>query len=319
VPKREVEVDQELVSSQLEALQGTVAELSPVESRTAQIGDVVVVDLRSAEYVTRDYVFELGDERLVDEIEAAVRGLLPGETREVRIGEGPNAIASVELKEIHEKVLPPLDDAFAAAATEFDTLAELRADLERRIREQLEDEEEGRFRQAAVDALVKATDVEPAPLVVDMRTRELLTSFIRSLESRGIDAGAYLQAAGVSGRELEQRLRAEATQSIARELVLEAVADRLGLEVTDDDIRAQLREQGESDVDIEEFVEKGGADRVRQDLRLKQAVDRIAAEVKTIAPELAEARESLWTPGKGEPGEKERPGAEKKLWTPGSK
>jgi len=319
VPKNEVEVDAELVSKQLETLQGTVAELSPVESRTAQRGDVVVVDLTSAEYTTRDYVFELGDDRLVDEIEAAVRGLLPGETREVRIGEGENAIATVQLKELHEKVLPPLDDEFAAAASEFETLGELRADIERRIREQLEDEEEGRFRQAAVDALVKATGVEPAALVVDMRTRELITSFIRNLESRGIDVGAYLQAAGVSGRELEQRLHAEAKQSIARELVLEAVADNLAIEVSDDDIRAQLREQGESDEDIEEFVEAGGADRVRQDLRLKQAVDRIAAEVKPIAPELAEARESLWTPGKGEAGEKEQQGAEKKLWTPGSR
>jgi trigger factor len=316
VPKREVEIEAEVVSKQLEQLQGTVAELSRVDSRTAQQGDVVVVDLLSQGATTRDYVFELGDERLVDEIETGVRGLVPGETREVRIGEEPSSTAQVTLKEIHEKVLPPLDDSFARAASEFDTLDELRADVERRIREQVEEVEEGRFRQAAVDALVQASSVEPASLVVEVRTRELVNAFVRSLESRGIDVGAYLQATGVSARELEQRLRVEAKQSIARELVLEAVADKLGIEVTDDDIRGELREQGESDEDIEEFVERGGPDRVRQDLRLKQAVDRIAAEVKPIAPELAEARESLWTPEKGEQG---KPAPEKKLWTPGSK
>ena len=101
--------------------------------------------------------------------------------------------------------------------------------------------------------------------------------------------------------------------SVARELVLEAVADQLGIQVTDDEIREELRTAGESDEDIEAFVAEGGADRVRDDIRLKKALDRIAAEVKPIAPELHEARESIWTP------EKEQPAESPKLWTPGSK
>jgi trigger factor len=140
-----------------------------------------------------------------------------------------------------------------------------------------------------------------------------LNGFIRSLEQRGVDPAAYLQYTGVTPAQLEGRLRTEATQSIARELVLEAVADKLGLEVTDEDIRADLVEAGETDEDIEEFFEAGGADRVRQDLRLKRALDRVADEVKPIAPELAEAREKIWTP------EQDRAKKETKLWTPGSK
>jgi len=127
-----------------------------------------------------------------------------------------------------------------------------------------------------------------------------------------VDAASYMRLTQQTPELLEQRLRAEATQSVARELVLEAVADQLGIEVTDDDIRAELRDAGESDEDIEEFVAQGGADRVRDDIRLKQALDRVAAEVKPIAPELHEARESIWTP------EQERPATEQKIWTPGS-
>ena len=63
--------------------------------------------------------------------------------------------------------------------------------------------------------------------------------------------------------------------------------------MTDDEIREELREAGETDEDIETFVAEGGADRVRDDLRMKKALDRIAAEVKPIAPELHEAREYL--------------------------
>ena len=121
-----------------------------------------------------------------------------------------------------------------------------------------------------------------------------------------------MQLTGQTPEALEQRLRAEALNSVARELVLEAVADKLGLEVTDDEIREELRASGETDEDIDEFIEKGGADRVREDLRLKRALDRVAAEVKPIAPELHEARESIWTP------EKEQPAETPKLWTPGT-
>jgi trigger factor len=139
VPKHEVEVPEESVTHELEALQRTVADLSPVDSRTAQPGDVAVVDILSDGFGQRDYVFELGAERLVDEIEDAVRGLVPGETREVswELGDGSQRTGSVTLKELHEKVLPPLDDDVAKSVSEYDTLADLRGDIEARIRERL--------------------------------------------------------------------------------------------------------------------------------------------------------------------------------------
>jgi trigger factor len=317
VPKREIEVPDEVVSKQLENLQRMVAELAPVDGRLAQDGDVAIVDIVSEDGANRDYVIELGGERLVDEIERAVRMMLVGDSEEVRweLGEGSTRTAMVTLKELNERVLPPLDDELARATSEFESLEELRADIEGTIRDQLEDEAEGEFRAAAVDELVKASKPELAELVVDVRTRELLNAFIRNFESRGIDVNAYLQATGVTSQALIERLSAEARQSVARELVLEAVVDKLELEVTDDEIREQLREQGEVDKDIEEFIDAGGADRVRDDLRLKKAVDRIAAEVKPIAKELADARESIWTPDKGEPAA----GKETTLWTPGGK
>ena len=316
VARRTIEVPDEVVTKELELLQRTAADLSRVDDRPAQPGDVVVVDILSeGGFGQRDYVFELGTERLVDEIENAVRGLLPGETRDVswELGDGSNRKGSVTLKELHEKVLPPLDDEVAKSVSEYDTLDELRSDIEDRLRERLEEEADAQFRQAAVDELVKASNVDPEGLSVEMRTRELLQGFIRTLQQRGIDPNTYLQMTNTSGAELEARLRGEAKQSIARELLLEAVADELGLEVTDDEIREELRRQGEVDEDIDDFFERGGAARVRPDLRLKKAVDRIAAEVKTVSPEQAEARESIWTP------EKEKTKKSKKLWTPASK
>ena len=123
---------------------------------------------------------------------------------------------------------------------------------------------------------------------------------MRQLESRGIDPVAYLRATGCAAPSSSSGSATRHAIRSARELVLEAVAEKLGIEVTDDDIRADLLEEGESEEDVDEFMEAGGADRVRDDLRLKKAVDRVAAEVKPIAKELAQARESIWTPGKDE-------------------
>jgi trigger factor len=316
VPKREATVPEDAVEAELEALQQSVAELVPVEGRAAQEGDTVVVDLGAEDgSAQRDYVVELGSERLVEELDNGIRGLQPGETREVayELADGSRRRATITLKSISERVLPPLDDELARSASEFDSYADLRAEIEDRLRAQIADELDGQFRAAAVDELVKASKVDPSGPLVELRTRELLTGLARSLQARGIDADSYLQLTGQSPEQLEQRLRAEAATSVARELVLEAVADQLGLEVTDEEIRTELLAAGESEEDIDEFVEAGGADRVRDDLRLKKALDRIAAEVTPIDPELHEARESIWTPGQ------EQQAAAPKLWTPGSK
>jgi trigger factor len=321
VPKLEIEVPPEAVQEQLEALQRSVAEMVTAEGRPAQDGDVVVIDLSTDEEAQRDVIVELGGAQLIEEIENGVRDLGVGESREVayELADDQQRRVTVTVKEIKEKVLAPLDDGLARAASEFDTLDELRADIERRIREELDDEIDARFRAAAVDELVRATDVRTTGFVVESRTRELINRFIRSLQSRGIDAATYLQVTGQTPEALEQQLRAEATSSVARELVLEAVAEKLGIEVSDADIRAELEEAGEPEEAIEDFFAHGGADRVRNTIRMKRAVDRISAEVQPItveqAAERAEqeaARESIWTP------EKDRAGKETTLWTPGS-
>jgi trigger factor len=315
VPREEPELPEPAVLAELEALQYSVAELVPVDGRPAADGDTVVVDLVSPDgSAQRDYVVELGSDRLVEEIENGIRGLGAGESREIsyELADGSNRKVTVDLKEIKERILPPLDDDLARAGSEFDTLAELRTDIEARLLVQVQQELDARFRAAAVDELVRASNVVATGPLVEVRTQELLSGLVRSLQARGIDAATYLQVTGVTPEVLEERLRAEASQSVAVELVLDAVADKLEITVDDDEIRTELQNAGESDEDIDDFMAKGGADRVRDDLRLKKALDRVVADVKPIAPELAAARESIWQPGQ------ERPAETAKLWTPGS-
>jgi trigger factor len=321
VPYAEPEIPEGLIDQELEELRASVAELAPVEGRPARTGDVLVVDaLDEAGEGQRDLVVELGSGRLVEEIERALTGASQGETKEVEfeLADGSTGTATVEVKELKEKVLPPLDDELAKAASEFDTLEELRADIEHRIQEVLEEEAETQFRSDAVDRLVEASNVQVGGPLVEARTRELLNGLGRSLERRGISAEAYFQLSGQTADQLVERMGAEAALSVARELVLEAVADQLGLEVSDEEIEELIREQAElqgddADEAIKQVFSDGRQEALRGDLRLRKALDRVAAEAKRVPVEVARAREEIWTP------DKETPKTETKLWTPGSK
>jgi trigger factor len=320
VGKPEAEVPQEVVDQEIERLRDSVAELVPVEDRPAQEGDTVVIDVVApGGEAQRDTVVELGAGALVDEIDSELVGASAGETKTVtyELGDGTTSEVEVTVKEIKGKVLPEIDDELARSASEFDTIADLRADVEARVREQLDAEIENAFRANAVDALVTASNVTPAGPLVESRTRELLTGFVRSLERRGISPETYLQLTGRTAEQLTASMQLEAALSVARELALEAVADRLGIEVSDDEVKELIREQAEAAGEdpeqvIEDLWQHGRHEDLREDLRLRAALDRVAAEVKPIPMEQAAAREAIWTP------DKEKPETETKLWTPGN-
>jgi trigger factor len=313
----EVEVPEDLVQAELDALRATVAELVPVEDRPVGPDDTVVVDLVAEEETRRDYVVDLGRGAVVEEVERGLVGMSPGETKEIsfELADGSSQSLSATVKEIKEKVLPPVDDDLARAATEFETLAELRADIESRLREQIEEEVETQFRTNAADALVAASKVDAAGPLVDARTRELLRSFARQVEARGVPLETFLAMTGQQPEELVARLQEEAQRSVARELVLDAAADQLGVEVPDSEVEELVREQAEAlGDDTEEMLvalrESGRFESLREDLRLRKALDQVASEVKRIPLAQAEARDAIWTP------DKENPPTETKLWTP---
>jgi trigger factor len=318
VPFAEAEVPAEAVDAELDRLRDTVAELAPVEDRAVRGGDTVVLDIVGEGVPPqRDYVTEVGADRLVNEIDDALPGMERGATKSVDIqGTEGQLPVDVTVKEIKEKVLPEVDDELARSASEFETLEELRAEIESRLLEQLTEELELRFREAAVDALVNASEVETVEPLVERRTAELWSGIARSLQMRGISTETYLTMTGQSADEVVARLRAEAEQSLARELVLDAAASKLGVEVSDEEIDELIESQSEEGDDIEEskrlLQENGGYERIRADLRLKKALDEIVAGVKRIPVELAAARDKLWTP------EKEKEGTKMNIWTPGS-
>ena len=321
VARAEVDVPQEAIDAEVETLRESVAELAPADGRPAQVGDTLVVDLVDSDgEAQRDTVVELGAGRLAGELESALVGASAGDSRDVTyaLSDGSEVTVAVTVREVQEKVLPPMDDDLARSASEFDTLAELRASIEQDLRAQLDTEIDAAYRVAAVDELVRASEVQPALPLVRSRAVDLLNGFVRSLERRGVTLEAYLAASGATSDDLQKQFVLEAAVSVARELALEALAERAGITVSDDEVKEYLREEAESagedaDALVEDVWTHGQQEPIREDLRLRAALDRLVADVKPIAPDLAAARDKLWTP------DKEKAETDTKLWTPGSK
>jgi trigger factor len=317
VPAQDVDVPEDLVAAELDALRSTLAELAPVADRPAQSGDTIVVDLvREGGESQRDYVVELGSERLVPELEQQLIGMSAGVSRELRFELPDEQLGVVEatVKEIKEKVLPPLDDELARAASEFDTLDELRSEIEGSLREQIEAEVNEAFRRAVLDAVVDAARVDTSGPLVDARTRTLVRELDELMRRRGGSLDTYFQLTGGSAEDLVARLHAEASRSVAGELVLAAAAEQLGIEISDEEVDTAIAERFEEPERVIEQLRASGAyQQERESLRMAAALDRIAAEVKRIPLDQARARETIWTP------DKEKPATETKLWTPGSK
>jgi trigger factor len=335
VGRDEPEVPKEAVDTEIERLREGFARLNPVD-RAAKPGDVVLIDYEGKidgepfeGGTANDYLLELGEGRVLPELEQALEGANPGDERKAEVPfpddypaeevAGKTAEFDVKVKEVREKELPELDDEFASEASEYDTLDELRDDISERIKEILDRQIAERFREAALDAVVSNAKVElPAP-VVEARAAEMWRRVERQLSQQGMDPQQYLQMQGKTREEMLEQARPDAEQALKREAVLEAVAAAEGIEITEEDeLEALQIPPGHEDhghdepaVALQKIRDSGREELLKEDLRMRRALDLIAEEAKPIPIEQAQAREEIWTPEK----EREEKGG---LWTPGS-
>src|SRR5918995_1315296 len=323
VGRAEPEVPEEAVDGELTRLREGFAKLNPVH-RAAQEGDVVLIDYDGKidgepfeGGAAKDYLLEIGEGRVLPELEKALEGANPGEDRQATVPfpddypaeevAGKAAEFEVKVKEVREKELPELDDDFASEASEFDTLAELREHIAEQVRE------------AALDAAVEKATVELPEAVVQARAEEMWRRVERSLAQRGMDAESYLQIQGKTREEMIEQARPDAERALKREAVLEAVAEAEGIEIAEEDMLEALQiPPGHEDhghpepADALAEIRQGGREELlKEDLRMRRALELIAEEANPIPLEQAQAREEIWTPEK----EREEKGA---LWTPGS-
>jgi trigger factor len=333
VGRREPQVDDAAIDQELENLRDRSATLDTVE-RPAQTGDHVVINylgkvdgepFEGGE--GRDQLLELGSGRLIPGFEEQLVGASAGEEREVSVtfpDEYPNELAGkdatfdVTLTEVKEKRPPELNDEFASESAGFDSLEELREDISTRLRENDERAIEREFEEAVLEAAVNEAQVDLPDQLIHARAHELLEQTMSALTRQGISKEAYLQIAGKDEETLAHEAEPDAAGALRREAVLAAIIAAEQIEPTDEEVLEALEPVAERNGTtaaklLEDLGSSGRLDAIREDVANRQAVDLLVREAKPISVEQAQARDKLWTPGKGD--ESEQPG---QIWTPGS-
>jgi trigger factor len=320
VGRREPKVDDQEVQAELERLRESHASLETVD-RAAGEGDFLVMD-----YVGsvddeqfeggegRGQVVELGSGRLIPGFEDQLKGASAGEERTVELTfpddypaeqlAGQDASFAVEVKEVKEKRLPELDDDFAIEAGGFDSLDELRAEIESRIAQAEERAIEAEFREAAVDAVVAQAKIAVPKELVHSKAHEMWHRTARRLAAQGVNPEQYLAMTGKSEEELVVESEPEAETALKREAVLAAVVEAEGIEVSEEEIEQALRASAPPDASDKQLKRalkrarsQGADEALREDIAMRKAVDLVVENAKPIDAERAAAREKLWTPG----------------------
>ena len=319
VGRREPKVDDQEVEAELERIRESLASLETVE-RPAGEGDFVVMDYVGQVDGTpfeggegRGQVVELGSERLIPGFEDQLKGASAGEERTVELTfpddypaeqlAGKDASFAVQVKEVKEKKLPELDDDFAIEAGGYDSLDELRSEIESRIAQAESQAIEADFREAAVDAVVAQAKIEVPHELVHSKAHEMWHRTARRLQAQGIDPQQYLAMTGKEEEELVVESEDEAETALRREAVLAAIVDAEGIEVSDDEIEQALRASAPPDASDKQLKRalkrarsQGADEALREDIAMRKAVDLVVENAKPVDAERAAAREKLWTP-----------------------
>ncbi len=332
VGRKETEVPDDVVDTEVERVREGFARLEPVEREAAE-GDSLLIDFEGlidgAAFEggkAEDYLLALGSGSLIEGFEEQLTGAKPGAEVAVEVTfpedyqaehlSGKDAVFNVKVKEVREKILPELDDDFAADASEFETLEELRADIREKVGEALGSRAEEDFRIAAIDVAVDAATVDVPPELITARATERWERMERQLAQRGMDPDAFLQMQGKTREELIEESMPDAARELKREAVVTAIAEAEEIEVSDEELVEALEHSAEHERTTPEKLlarlrENGRDAMVVDDLRARKAIELVADSAVPISLEQAEARDQIWTPEK----EREQAGD---LWTPDS-
>ena len=298
--KETVTVTEDDVEEELKKSAEKNARLVDVTDRPAEMGDEVIIDFDG--YVdgkafeggkSEDYHLTLGSHSFVDTFEDQIVGKNAEEAFDVTVTfpenyhkdlAGKEAVFKVVLKKIQKKELPELDDDYAKDYSEFDTLAEYKEDLHKKLLETKKKEADDRRARTVLDAVIAGAQMDIPEAMVEDRVDSMIQNFSNNLRYQGINMDQYMQMTGSNMASLRASVRQDAEKSIKEALVLEAVVKAENLEVTDEDFDAEVQKLADL-YKIEADKLKGNIsdsekEGMLEEMKSKKAVEWLVANAK---------------------------------------
>ena len=277
------------------------AELKKAEDRPVADGDMTTIDFEG--FVDgvpfeggkgTDYPLTIGSHSFIDTFEEQLIGKNIGEEVEVNVTfpeeyhaeelKGKPAMFKVTVKEIKVKELPELDDDFAQDVSDFDTLAEYKEDIKKKLLEKAEKAAKNEKEEKLIDAIIADAKMDIPEAMIETQQDQMVREFAGRLSQQGLSFDQYMQFTGMTLDMMKDQMKDQALKRIQVRLVLEAIAAKEAFEVTEEDINKELETMASMyQMDLEklkEIVSDTEKEAMKKDIAVSKAAEFIVAESK---------------------------------------
>ena len=297
VPKSEIAVTDEEVDAEVKKEQDKNARTVAVEDRAAANGDITTIDFEGfVDGVAfeggkgTDYALTLGSGTFIPGFEDQLVGANTGDHVEVKVTfpeeyqakelAGKEAVFQCDVKKIETKEVPELDDEFAKDVSEFDTLAEYKEDVKKKLTEKKEKEARTAKENAAVDKAIENAQMDIPELMTKTECRQMMDDFSRRMQQQGLSMEQYFQFTGQSMDKMMEDMKPQALKIIQTRLVLEKVAEAENIQPSEEEITEEIQKMADAykmEADkIREAIGESGLEQMKKDMAVQKAVTVIA-------------------------------------------
>jgi trigger factor len=294
VEKAEIAVTDEEINAEVDKERDNNSRTITVEDRAVQNGDMTVIDFEG--FVDgkafdggkgTDYPLTIGSGAFIPGFEEQLVGTEIGKEVDVNVTfpeeyhakdlAGKPAVFKCTVKEIKVKELPEADDEFAKDVSEFDTLEEYKADIKKKLTEKKEAEAKGKKEDAVIEKIIEGAEMDLPEAMIKTQAEQLVDDFAQRLQMQGMSLDQYMQFTGSTVDAMVEQMKPQATKRIQSRLVLEAVAAAENIEITEEDIEAEIGRMAEAykmEVDkLKELISDAEKENMKSDLAIQKAVE----------------------------------------------
>lgn len=304
VTKIDTSVSDEEVDAAVEEQRNNNARTVTVEDRAIQSGDTAVIDFEGfVDGVAfeggkgENYSLVIGSDSFVDTFEEQLIGKNAGDETEVNVTfpeeyqaeelAGKPAVFKVKIHEIKAKELPELDDEFAQDVSEFDTLAEYREDIRKNLQEEKEAEAKRTKEDEAIKKIVDKSSMEIPDAMLETQIDVMIDEFAQRIASQGLSFEQYMQFSGMTIEKMKEQVKPEALARIQSSLVLEEIAKTENIQVSDEDVAAEVEKMakayGMEAEKVNEFLSDAQKESMKKDISVQKAAELVMDNIKERA------------------------------------
>lgn len=297
VDKIDYTVSDEDVQKDIEAAQQRNARLVSVDDRAVEKGDIAVIDFEGfVDGVAFDggkgegYELEIGSNTFIPGFEDQLIGANVDDLVDVNVTfpeeyhaeelKGKEALFKVKVNEIKVRELPELDDDFASEVSEFETLAEYKEDVRKKLEEKAKEKAEIETQNAVIEKAVEKAKFDLPAAMVDERIDNMIREMAQNLSYQGMSIEMYLQYTGQTIDQMKEAYRETATKQVSASLVIDAISKAEGIEVTAEELEMNLVDMAKKynmEVDkLKELVSEPELESIKKEMVFTKTVEMLA-------------------------------------------